>query len=354
MLKVMKQLTISQILFCILGAFAVCGGGRKAGAAEPKPDPTSDWRKVDWKSKNYDTSKFVYPKERYSISGTVVDEKGVPLGGAAVTASVGASSSTEGVYSGAWTKNRSNIYGLINAEMLKEAKTVGRKKRGKLSAGTVTLADGGFKLEGLFGSSLMGDWVYTIKVHHKITWGPHGSKLKCPRIQMKILDIKIEDRSIDNLVIRVKRIPALAELSGLINSAAVDDSISPTKFRIHPSEFAVGAITDKKTWETFAANAGLPKDGGVDWDRQVVLYVILEENTNRLRFAEWNKPQNGQGELVFFWDGIEPFYKDSYPALVHVVDKANLQSVQFSIKGRFMPDGLPRKPRKLLGSICLE
>ncbi len=39
MLKVMKQLTISQILFCILGAFAVCGGGSKAGAAEPKSDP---------------------------------------------------------------------------------------------------------------------------------------------------------------------------------------------------------------------------------------------------------------------------------------------------------------------------
>ena len=39
MLKVMKQLTISQILFCILGAFAVCGGGSKVAAAEPKSDP---------------------------------------------------------------------------------------------------------------------------------------------------------------------------------------------------------------------------------------------------------------------------------------------------------------------------
>jgi len=39
MSKVMKQLTISQILFCIFGAFAVCGGGSKATAAEPKSDP---------------------------------------------------------------------------------------------------------------------------------------------------------------------------------------------------------------------------------------------------------------------------------------------------------------------------
>jgi len=39
MSKVMKQLTISQILFCIFGAFAVCGGGSKAAAAEPKSDP---------------------------------------------------------------------------------------------------------------------------------------------------------------------------------------------------------------------------------------------------------------------------------------------------------------------------
>lgn len=83
MLKVMKQLTISQILFCILGAFAVCGGGSKAGAAEPKPESPqgSIVVKQTAKSKLDPTSVFVSAggekytlkklKELYAKSGKV-------------------------------------------------------------------------------------------------------------------------------------------------------------------------------------------------------------------------------------------------------------------------------------------
>ena len=63
----------------------------------------------------------------------------------------------------------------------------------------------------------------------------------------------------------------LAMLSRLIKSAAVDESIKPREF----GSFAVGVIGDKKTWQAFAAKAGLPKSSGVfNWDKHLVLYVI--------------------------------------------------------------------------------
>ena len=119
-----------------------------------------------------------------------------------------------------------------------------------------------------------------------------------------------------------------ASRSGLINSAAVDKSIKPEEF----GNFAVGTIGDQKTWQGFATKAGLPKASGVDWGKQLVLYIILKKNTNRVGFHKWIEPKKGTGELVFDWSLIEPYYPDRYPALVHVVKRADLQSVQFSFR----------------------
>ena len=137
---------------------------------------------------------------------------------------------------------------------------------------------------------------------------------------------------------------ALARLSRLINSAAVDKSIKAEEF----GSFAVGTIGDKKTWQAFAAKAGLPKDGGVDWDTRLVVYVILKKNTNRVGFHKWIGPKKGTGELVFEWSLIEPYYQDRYPALVHVVKRADLKSVQFS----FRTNGGGRL--QMLGAINLK
>lgn len=121
----------------------------------------------------------------------------------------------------------------------------------------------------------------------------------------------------------------LAMLSRLIKSAAVDESIKPREF----GSFAVGVVGDKKTWQAFAAKAGLPKSSGVfNWDKHLVLYVILKKNTNRVGFHKWIEPEKGTGELVFEWSLIEPYYQDRYPALVHVVKRADLKSVQFSFR----------------------
>ena len=119
-----------------------------------------------------------------------------------------------------------------------------------------------------------------------------------------------------------------ASHSSLINSAAVDKSIKPKEF----GSFAVGTIGDQKTWQAFATKAGLPKNVIVDWKRQVVLYVILKVNSNSISFRKWIEPKKGTGELVFNWSLIEPDHGDRYPALVHVADRADLKSVQFSYR----------------------
>ena len=125
-----------------------------------------------------------------------------------------------------------------------------------------------------------------------------------------------------------EKVANLAKLSRLINSAAVDKSIKAKEF----GSFAVGTIGDKNTWQAFAAKAGLSKASGVDWDKHLVLYVILKKNTNRVGFHKWIEPKKGTGELVFEWSLIEPYYPDRYPALLHVVKRVDLKSVQFSFR----------------------
>ena len=141
-----------------------------------------------------------------------------------------------------------------------------------------------------------------------------------------------------------------ASHSGLINSAAVDKSIKPMVFPepFYRSKFAVGTIGDKKIWQAFATKAGLPKNISVDWERQVVLYVILKVNSNSISFRKWIEPKKGTGELVFNWSLIEPDHGDRYPALVHVVDRIDLKSVQFS----YRTDGGERLQN--LGTINLK
>ena len=155
-----------------------------------------------------------------------------------------------------------------------------------------------------------------------------------------------------------KPVSVLAERSVLIHRAAVDKYINPKEFSaglLSGTKFAAGMIGDQKMWQTFATKAGtktgLPMDSGVDWERQVVLYVVLKVNSNGINFRKWIEPEKGVGELVFNWSGIEPYYGDRYPALLHVVERADLESVQFSYRtdrGR-----VGERPRKL-GTIDLE
>jgi hypothetical protein len=70
----------------------------------------------------------------------------------------------------------------------------------------------------------------------------------------------------------------------------------------------------------------------VDWDKEAVAVVVLKEHTYRLLLKEWTAKDN-IGELVFYWDGIEPYYGDRFPALMYRFGKKGLKKVV--VKGDF-------------------
>ena len=88
---------------------------------------------------------------------------------------------------------------------------------------------------------------------------------------------------------------ALDGWRGLVAESSVptlDDRIESDFFG---STFAMGLISDAPTYDAFAlaANHDFPIDPGIDWDDELVVYVILEENTNRLNLHSYSPAQNG-------------------------------------------------------------
>lgn len=115
--------------------------------------------------------------------------------------------------------------------------------------------------------------------------------------------------------------------AGLINQKGVGQLAGATNKKVLGSPFAVGVIADAKAYNAFAGAADLPADLTVDWDNEAVVYVILKDNTNRLRFNQWSVAPDGTGVLLFHWDMIEPYYSGRYPALLHKVDRKGLKKV---------------------------
>jgi hypothetical protein len=62
-----------------------------------------------------------------------------------------------------------------------------------------------------------------------------------------------------------------------------------------------------------------------------VLFTIWPFNTNDVDFDSWQPPQNGTGVFSFTHEGIEPFYPDQYPAVLHTVLREGLQRVDFAL-----------------------
>jgi hypothetical protein len=120
---------------------------------------------------------------------------------------------------------------------------------------------------------------------------------------------------------------------GLIMHKSVDKLPKPTEVTMNGSKFAIGVIKDAKEYEAFAAAAGLPK-ADVKWGDEGIAYVILKEHTNRLRFGSIGYTRNFGCEVKFEWDGIEPFYKDRYPAMLCTVNMRSLEWISFEQGGK--------------------
>jgi hypothetical protein len=125
-----------------------------------------------------------------------------------------------------------------------------------------------------------------------------------------------------------------ATYSGLIRQGAAK-MLTP----VAKGEYAVGLISDADTFARFATAAGLTQKMDIDWQKQAVVCVVLQLNTNRLTFRQWNGPKDGVGELIIQWSGIEPLWGGRFLAVLHRVDKKDLKKVVVKVlPGRLLTE----------------
>lgn len=133
--------------------------------------------------------------------------------------------------------------------------------------------------------------------------------------------------------------------SGLIKLAAVKALPSGVKNPTtgYPGRaFHAGIITDAKTWSTVQAAAGISMMN-VDFNRQMVAYVILDAQTNSLGYRSWTV-SGSTATLTYDWSGIEPFYRGRTPGVFAIVDRGSIKQVSFQAS---------HKNAKPLGSVTV-
>jgi len=123
--------------------------------------------------------------------------------------------------------------------------------------------------------------------------------------------------------------------SGLIEDKALpklEKPASATPFR--GTTFSYGVFSSQKTWSAFSKRAGKPVEKReVDWNTQVVVYVVLQKHSNKLSFQKWEQKSDKTGELLFQWVPIKPFYANSVPAVFHSVSKKDLDKIVIKFSG---------------------
>ena len=93
---------------------------------------------------------------------------------------------------------------------------------------------------------------------------------------------------------------ALDAWSGLVAETSVAILEDRVETAVFASTFAAGIIADAQTYSDFGESAGhdFPVTAEIDWQSDLVVYVILEENTNWLTLDSWRPPVDGVASLV--------------------------------------------------------
>jgi hypothetical protein len=122
--------------------------------------------------------------------------------------------------------------------------------------------------------------------------------------------------------------------SGLIKVDAVKllapGSVTYSSVSGYPgSGFHFGAFRDAASYDAFATAAGVAPFADIDWDAQMVVFAVLDAQTNQLSFLDWTTDDQGDASLRFDWIGIEPYYTDSTPAVLALVGKANVKTIHY-------------------------
>lgn len=109
------------------------------------------------------------------------------------------------------------------------------------------------------------------------------------------------------------------------------------------SGFHFGVFSDGQSYTAFATAAGLGSFQNIDWDSQMVVFAILDAQTNDLSFMSWTDNGHGDATLRFDWIGIEPHYTDATPAVLALVSKSSVKTIHYASKGT-QPLGSYRLP----------
>gem|GEM_PF-5542570 len=129
---------------------------------------------------------------------------------------------------------------------------------------------------------------------------------------------------------------AIAVLDGLINLAGVGKLPNPVVVAAagHATDrFHLGVFTGLDQWTAFAAAAGVADFADVDWTTQMVVYVVLDAQTNELGFKRFELQRDGHATLHIDWLGIEPYYQDSTPAVLALVARGDLDRISVTADG---------------------
>jgi hypothetical protein len=98
--------------------------------------------------------------------------------------------------------------------------------------------------------------------------------------------------------------------------------------------FHMGVFTDPASWARFSAAADIAGFEDIDWREQMVVYVVLDAQTNLLGFDTFDIADDGTATLNIDWIGIEPFYPDSTPAVLTLVDRDGIDAIAVTSDGR--------------------
>ncbi len=111
--------------------------------------------------------------------------------------------------------------------------------------------------------------------------------------------------------------------------------------------FRLGVIGDATTWQAFLAKAQVTpfanQDYKPDFATDVIVFAVLDAQTNGLGFKSWSIDASGNATLTVSWSGIEPFYTDATPAVLVGVPRASLKAISLvSQHGPIVSHSIPQ------------
>ena len=128
-----------------------------------------------------------------------------------------------------------------------------------------------------------------------------------------------------------------AVFDGLINVRGIAELPDPS---FPGRDFHVGVFDEPAAWARFTKAAEIDPFGPIDWTEKVVVYTVLDVQTNMLGLQDFST-DGDVGSMQILWVRIEPHYVDSSPAVLMLIDRDAARQV------RIAADGLP------LGTVML-